>query len=65
MEKIYKLDGLDVYITGAKTKSHAAYACVCNRIGVTEENIVEIERMPNNEIVREIKFGSGEEWWNR
>ena len=47
MNKTYKLEDLDIYITNVESKESAMiYALICG-FGVCTENLIEIEKVPN------------------
>lgn len=43
----YKLNGLNYYVS-ATSKEVAAVMCLKNRWGVTENDIIEVERIPDD-----------------
>lgn len=51
--KIYKLKELD-YFTVAFSKTDAVFVFLSNKIGVTEENIEELEFPPNRDAIGNI-----------
>ena len=44
--KTFMLDGIDLYITNVETKSEACVIAHTCGWGVMEENLIEIERLP-------------------
>lgn len=46
--KYYKIDGLKGYYVKAAHKFHAVYLCFKHRVGITQDDLIEIERIPSN-----------------
>ena len=45
--KTFQLDGLNLYITNVETKAEACIIAHACRWGVTEDNLIEVERLPS------------------
>lgn len=60
--KTYKLSGLEIY-TVAFNKKDAVLVFLANKIGVTEENVIETDIQPNRDAIGKI-FRSLEELTN-
>ena len=61
--KTFQLDGLNLYITNVETKAEACIIAHACRWGVTEDNLIEVERLPAEievyGILNRPKFESG------
>ena len=46
MAKTFMLDGLNLYITNVETKKEACIVAWACKWGIVEENLIEVERLP-------------------